>query len=103
MTAFKNPSNAFNLVYEDVIPPGETVYIKMPPVSSNKRGINDIGWQTDNNELILYGTLSGRPKKDDTMWDRIYTAQDVNKTTAYIKAVNPSDKEAKLIIRAIMN
>ena len=47
MAEFKKSPNGFNYSYERLIPANTTVILKMPTVSANKRGINDIGWQAD--------------------------------------------------------
>ena len=101
---FKNTSNAFNYVFEDYIPAGEVVLLKMPPVSSNKRGINDIGFMADNN-ITLYATISATPDiEDNEVWQEINSYDEINKTTAYLKIVNEStDSSGNVIIRVIMN
>lgn len=101
---FKNTSNAFNYVFEDDIPAGEVVLLKMPPVSSNKRGINDIGFMADE-ALKIYATISATPDIDSLdAWQEINPYDEINKTTAYLKIVNKStDSSGKVIIRVIMN
>ena len=47
MQEFKRTTNGFNFVFEKELESNETVILKMPPVSSNKRGFDDIGWQSD--------------------------------------------------------
>ena len=100
---FKNGSNAFNFVFEEDIEANEIVLLKMPAVSSNKRGINDIGFMTDNN-ITLYATISSTPDIDDDKdWQEINSYDEINKTTSYIKIVNSSETSGRVIIRAILN
>lgn len=100
---FKNLSNGFNYVYEDEIESGETVLLKMPAVAPNKRGINDIGFMTDNN-ITLYATISATPDiEDNEVWQEINSYEEINKTTSYIKIVNNSKTKGRVIIRAILN
>lgn len=101
---FKNSSNAFNYSYERILKPGETVLLKMPPVSANKRGINDIGFIADEG-VDLFATLSSRPGNDDvTMWQKIQPYDTINKTTAYIKLENTDmERQRRVNIRVILN
>ena len=101
---FRNSSNAFNYSFERVLKPGETVILKMPPVSANKRGINDIGFIADEG-VDLFATLSSRPENDDvTMWQKIQPNDTINKTTAYIKLVNTDvERQRRVNIRVILN
>jgi len=101
MDKFKKVPNGFNYVYEKLIPAGETVIVKMPPVSSNKRGINDIGWIADG-DITLYGTLSSNPANTQ-LWQEIQGSDEVNKTVTAIKAVNFGDFDATVVIRVILN
>ena len=84
---FNRTTNAFNFVFEKVLEANETVMVKMPAVSANKRGINDIGWQTDG-DVTLYGTLSSKPTSETALWQIIEDNDDVNKTVSAIKIVN---------------
>ena len=100
---FKKGQNGFNYVFEKSIDPMTTILLKIPPVSSNKRGINDIGFITDNN-ITLYATISATPDIDDNeIWQEINSYDEINKTTSYIKIVNDSESDGRVIIRAILN
>ena len=98
----RDGNDGFNFFYERVIKPGEIVYVKMPRVTANRRGINDICWQTDGDSLILYGTLFKNPFAPAAIWDQIMPNDDVNKTVSCVKAVNSGDT-CRLLIRVIMN
>ena len=102
MDVFKHITNGFHFVYEKELGAGEEVILKMPPVSPNKRGINDIGWQAEG-DVILYGTLSSKPEDERAIWQEIQPFDEVNKTTAYIKIVNKGTNSARVTIRAILN
>lgn len=101
MDEFKRTTNGFNFVYERELTANQTVILKMPSVSPNKRGINDIGWQTDG-DVTLYGTLSSHPEGSKALWQEIREHDEVNKTVAAIKIVN-SGTACNIVIRAILN
>ena len=101
MQEFKRTTNGFNFVYEDELEANGTVILKMPPVSPNKRGINDIGWQSDG-DIKLFGTLSSEPESDDALWQEIKDGEEVNKTVYALKVVN-NGAACKVAIRAILN
>ena len=100
MLEFRKVTNGFNFIFEKDLAAHESVIVKMPPVSSNKRGINDIGWQTNGN-LKLYGTLSRNPESVKALWQEINERDDVNKTVSAIKIVN-GDSACNIAIRVIM-
>lgn len=100
MLEFKRTGNAFNFVFEKELAANETVIVDMPPVSPNKRGVNDIGWQTDG-DVTLYGTLSSNPESDTALWQEIKDSDEVNKTVAAIKVVN-GGTACNIAIRVIM-
>ena len=101
MQEFKRTTNGFNFVYEDELEANGTVILKMPPVSPNKRGINDIGWQSDG-DISLVGTLSSEPESEDALWQEIKDGEEVNKTVYALKVVN-NGAACKVAIRAILN
>ena len=103
MFEFNRVTNGFNYIFEKVLAPNEEAIVKMPAISANKRGINDIGWQTDGDNVVLYGPLSRRPKDDNALWQEIEAYNDVNKTVSALKIINKGDKECHIIIRAILN
>ena len=98
---FERTTNAFNYVFEKDIKDFETVIVKMPVVSANKRGINDIGW-VSNGDVTLYGTLSKDANSDKALWQEIGENQEINKVTSAIKIKNNGDA-CRIIIRAIFN
>ena len=100
MTEFKKSLNGFSYTYEKNLAANQTVIVKMPPISPNKRGVNDIGWMTDG-DVTLYGTLSDKPETT-SMWEKIQERDDVNKTVSAIKIVNGSST-GKVLIRVILN
>lgn len=101
---FKNDTvSAFSYSFERVLAAGETILLKMPVVSSNKRGVNDIGFTAEDG-ITLYATLSARPENDSvTVWQEIRPYDEINKTTAYIKIVNNSGDKRRVNIRALLN
>lgn len=100
MDKFERVTNGFNFVYEKELAANETVIVDMPTVSPNKRGVNDIGWQTDG-DVTIYGTLSSKPESDTALWQEIKESDEVNKTVSAIKVVN-SGAACKVAIRVIM-
>lgn len=100
MDKFERVTNGFNFVYEKALAAGQTVIVQMPAVSPNKRGINDIGWQSDGN-VTLYGTLSKNPESSAALWQEIKEDDEVNKTVSAIKAVN-GNSACNIVIRVIM-
>ena len=101
MVEFKKANfNGFNYIFEKHLEPYEEVIIKMPTVSANKRGINDIGWQS-NGEVTLWGTLSNNPEKTE-LWQQIIDRDEVNKTIYALKVKN-GQTECDIVIRAILN
>lgn len=101
METFKNTTNGFNFVFERKLEEHETVIVKMPVVSPNKRGINDIGWQTDG-AVQLYGTICRDPESRDALWQEIEPCDEVNKTVSAIKVENLGGA-CRIIIRTILN
>lgn len=103
---FRRTTNAFNYVFERRIASGEEIIVKIPSVSANKRGINDIGWISDaeENKLRISGTFAENPKDDDALWMEIAGNSEINKTTAALKIYYFGDKPScKIEIRAIFN
>lgn len=100
MDKFEKVTNGFNFVYEKELAANETVILAMPPVSPNKRGVNDIGWQTDG-DVTVYGTLSKDPESEKALWQEIKENDTVNKTVSAIKVVN-GGAACNVAIRVIM-
>ena len=98
---FERTTNAFNFVFEKDLAAHETVIVKMPVVSANKRGINDIGWLS-NGDVTLYGTLARNPKSDNALWQEIRVNDEVNKVTSALKIVN-NGSACRIEMRAIFN
>ena len=101
MKSFKKTANAFNYVFEYDLKEGEEVIVKMPVVSANKRGFNDIGWQA-NGDVTLYGTLSPNPKKEEELWQEIRVNEEINKTVSAIKIKN-NGGACRIVMRALLN
>ena len=110
---FERTTNAFNFVFEKDLKAGETIIVKMPPVSANKRGINDIGWLSDcdvevdgdGNEipkLKLYGTINKNPKNPNALCQEIRANDEINKVTSALIVVN-NGGACRIEMRAIFN
>lgn len=101
--SFKKDNNTgFEFYFEKNLKPNEVVYLKMPPISSNKRSINDIGWQCEN-ETSIYATLAHAiTNTDDTLWSKIENEQDINKTVQFLKIIAGTEG-GKVYIRANLN
>lgn len=98
---FIRSQNAFNYTFKRKLKGDETIIIKVPPVAPNKRGINDIGWQTNSNDVVLYATIDDNPEQSE-MWSELMPEYVVNKTASYLKVHNNGSDEAYICIRIIM-
>ena len=101
MEKFQREPNGFSYVYEKKLKDYETVILKMPTISPNKRGVNDVGWLTDGN-VTIRGTLSAKPESSDALWQDIEDGDDINKTVSAIKIVN-NGPACRVAVRAILN
>ena len=101
MVKLTRKNTAYDYSANITLEAGVTEIIEIPPVSINKRGVIDIGWQSDDG-IVLYGTLSPIYDSPDTMWDEINDGEEVNRTIRYIKAVNVTNTKQHLYIRAIL-
>ena len=100
---FRNTTHhAFGYTYERELAAKEEVILKMPPITPNKRGINDIGFAYEG-DVVLSGTLSAEPLSDDAVWQIIQPFDEITKPVSYIKNTNQGDTAAKINIRAILN
>lgn len=91
----------FSYYINAVVPKNEERYVKMPVVTSTKRGVNDIGFAYDEG-IKLYATLSEDLPSENTIWQEIQPLDEVNKTTAYIKICNTGETDARVNLRAIL-
>lgn len=101
MIKLERKNTAYDYSKDIELNAGATEYIEVPRVSINKKGVIDIGWQSDDG-IILYGTLSENFNADDTLWDEMNDGEEVNRTVRYIKAVNTAETKQHLYIRAIL-
>lgn len=99
---FERTTNAFNFVFERNLTEKEVVIVKMPAVSANKRGINDIGWVSNGN-VSLEGTISRNPKDKNALWMPIASNEEINKVVSALRITNNDDEERRIEIRAIFN
>lgn len=93
--------NGFSYYLNNTVPPGETRYVKMPAVTANKRGINDIGFAYEDG-IKLYATLSENLPSENTIWQEIQPFDEINKTVSYIKIYNSGKTSARVNLRAIL-
>lgn len=100
MDRFEKVAQGFDLVYEEDLEANEVVILPLPPVSPNKRCVNDIGWQTDG-DVTLYGTLASNPEAENTIWQEISPDDEINKTVSAFKIVNGATP-CRIVIRTIM-
>lgn len=93
----------FNFYFEKELEPG--IYIlKMPRVSPNKRGVNDVGFMCEEG-VKLYGTLAKDYNGKNVLWQEIHPFDEINKTVSYIR-IDVSETvvdKATVNIRAILN
>ena len=101
MVRFQKTASAFNYVFEKELEAEETVILEIPKVSTNKRSINDIGWQTDGS-IKMYGTISSEPDSDTALWQEINQSDEINKTVTALKVVNRAGA-CRVAVRVIFN
>ena len=109
---FDRTTHAFNFVFEKDLKEGEKIIVKMPVVSANKRGINDIGWLSDaeteeidgveRSKLKMYGMIAKNPINPNALCQEIRENDEVNKVTSALVIVNDG-KDCRIEIRAIFN
>lgn len=97
----KDSGTGFSYVFERNLKPGDKLIVKMPLVTANKRGINDIGWLT-NGDVKLEATLSKNPKSDEALWQAIRKYDEINKVTSALRITNNGDN-CRIEIRVILN
>lgn len=97
----RSGTTGFNFVFEKDLAANETIIVKMPAISANKRGINDIGWMSDGN-VLLYGMLAKNPKNPNALCQEIREYDEVNKVTSAIVVVN-NGGACRIEMRAILN
>lgn len=102
MAEFRRDGNAFNYVYDKPIKAGKTVILKVPPVGPNKRGVNDVGWETDSEDVSIYATISDNPERTP-LWTLLLAGYRVNKTVSAFKIVNSGGHDANVCIRIILS
>ena len=100
MSQFRRVTDGFNFVYEKALSANETVILEMPKVSPHKKGVNDIGWQSDG-YVTLYGTLSEDPYADTALWQKIEEGDEINKTVSALKIIN-NGSSCNVAVRAIL-
>ena len=106
---FEQTTNAFNYVFAYDIPAKTTICVKLPVVSANKRGINDIGWASDAKldevgvpQIKLYGTFAKDYRDVNAIWQEIGAGDEINKCTSFIKIENTGET-CRIEMRAIFN
>ena len=98
---FERQTTGFSFVFERDLKANEIVILKMPAISANKRGVNDIGWLSDG-DVTLYGTLAKNPKNPNALCQEIRVNDEVNKVTSAIVIVN-NGGDCRIEMRAILN
>lgn len=92
----------FNFYFDKELTPG-TYILKMPRVTPNKRGVNDIGFAYDEG-VTLFGTLARDYQGENVLWQKINPFDEINKTVSYIRIVVADTVEsARVNVRAILN
>ena len=97
----RDNSSAFIYNFEKDLADNEIVIVKMPRVTANKRGVNDIGWLSDG-DVTLYGTLAKDPRNKKALYQEIKENDDVNKVTSAVAVVN-NGVACRIEMRAILN
>ena len=96
---FTRTGSAHNWYYEKTLGANETVYLQMPAISPNARGVNDIGYQCDDTVLI-YATLDD-DIEGTALWQLIAAGEGINKTTYALKIVCGATPQ-KVVLRTIL-
>lgn len=94
-------TNGFNYVFEKHLEPHTVIYVKLPTISANKRGINDIAWMVDDEGCSLAGTIAKNPFETE-LWQPIQQNHEINKVTSVIR-ITSGDNPCNVAIRAILN
>ena len=104
----KEDTHAFNYYFLRRLAPGEYI-LRMPRVTPNKRGVNDIGFACDDGVTLL-ATFAGNYASDDVIWLEIQPFDEINKTVSFIKiqvaernSMGDAIESARINIRAILN
>ena len=98
---FQRTTNAFNFVFEKNLKAEEVIIVKMPAVSANKRGVNDIGWLSDG-DVTMYGTIAKNAKDPNALCQEIREFDEINKVTSALVIKN-NGEDCRVEIRAIFN
>ena len=93
----------FCYVFARTIQPGDggRIIVKMPVVSANKRGVNDIGWMASG-DVTLSGTFANHPT-EESLWQEIKDCDEINKVTSAILIRNNETRPVKIEMRVILN
>ena len=94
-------NTGFNYHWKGEVKTGDTVILRFPPVTANKRGVNDIGWQIDGGAR-LFATASPNPAADDALWQEIHDYEDINKCASGVKIIGAGGV-SKCLVRIILN
>ena len=94
-------NTGFNYHWQGDVDGGDTVLLRFPPVTANKRGVNDIAWQIEG-EAKLFATASPDPLGEDAIWQEIHDYEDINKCASAVK-VEGSGGVSRAIVRIILN
>lgn len=97
---FRERNGGFNYVFEYDLRSQEEIVLIMPRISANKRGVNDIAWQSDG-DVTLYGTLS-EPLNINALWQEISDEYDINKCTRALK-IKAGNADCHIIVRALLS
>lgn len=80
----RDNGTGFEFYFEKELGAGEEIILKMPPISANKRAINDIAWQSENS-VTIYATLSS--SLNTALWSVLDDGDEINKCAQFIKIV----------------
>lgn len=99
---FKKGNTGFEYFYDAEIAPGEVLRVQRPPVTANRRGINDIGYSYTG-DVKVSATIAAVPDDENAVWQTIQPFDEINKTVSWIKFENLSEAESAVInIKFIM-
>ena len=97
----KTDNTGFNYRWNGKVSAGEEIILRLPLVTANKRGVNDIGWQIDG-DARLFATVSDFREDSTVIWQEIFDDEGINKTASAVKLIGGAGV-SDVWLRVILN